>query len=108
MTDDGTQHDLWAITDEASLADIADDLAGRHAMIADGHHRYTTYGYLRDELRNAGAGAGPWDAGLTLLVDNSVATPDIRAIHRVVPGLRSRPRCRRQNRGSVRGISDRT
>jgi len=87
MTEDGTQHDLWAITDEASLAVIADDLAGRHAMIADGHHRYTTYGYLRDELRNAGAGNGPWDAGLTLLVDNSVATPDIRAIHRVVPGL---------------------
>ena len=23
------------------------------AMIADGHHRYTTYGYLRDELRDA-------------------------------------------------------
>jgi uncharacterized protein (DUF1015 family) len=87
VTEDGTQHDLWSITDEASLADIADDLAGRQAMIADGHHRYTTYGYLRDELRGAGAGAGPWDAGLTLLVDNSVATPDIRAIHRVVPGL---------------------
>jgi uncharacterized protein (DUF1015 family) len=87
LAEDGTRHDLWSITDEASLADIADDLAGRHAMIADGHHRYTTYGYLRDELRSVGAGDGPWDAGLTLLVDNSVATPDIRAIHRVVPGL---------------------
>ncbi len=56
-------------------------------MIADGHHRYTTYGYLRDELHAAGEGGGPWDAGLTLLVDASVATPDIRAIHRVVPKL---------------------
>ena len=87
LTADGTRHDLWSITDEGILAEIAGDLAGRHAMIADGHHRYTTYGYLRDELRQGGAGDGPWDAGLTLLVDNSVATPDIRAIHRVVPAL---------------------
>jgi hypothetical protein len=35
----------------------------------------------------AAAGAGPWDAGLALLVDDSVATPDIRAIHRVIAGL---------------------
>jgi uncharacterized protein (DUF1015 family) len=86
-TDDGIVHELWAITDADELQAIADDLAGRHAMIADGHHRYTTYGYLRDELHAAGEGNGPWDAGLTLLVDDSVATPDIRAIHRVIPGL---------------------
>jgi uncharacterized protein (DUF1015 family) len=86
-TIDGVRHELWAITDVAELEAIAADLAGRSAMIADGHHRYTTYGYLRDELHAAGDGQGPWDAGLTLLVDDSVATPDIRAIHRVLPGL---------------------
>jgi uncharacterized protein (DUF1015 family) len=84
-THDGIVHELWPITDPSALAEIAADLAGRQAMIADGHHRYTTYGYLRDEL--AAAGAGPWDAGLALLVDDSVATPDIRAIHRVIAGL---------------------
>jgi len=87
VTSDGITHQLWSITDPAELAVIAADLAARTAMIADGHHRYTTYGYLRDELHAAGEGAGPWDAGLTLLVDASVATPDIRAIHRVVPKL---------------------
>jgi uncharacterized protein (DUF1015 family) len=87
VTSDGIKHELWSITDAAELDGIAADLAGRQAMIADGHHRYTTYGYLRDELHAAGEGAGPWDAGLTLLVDASVATPDIRAIHRVVPQL---------------------
>ena len=86
-TPDGIVHELWSITDVAELAAIAADLASRSAMIADGHHRYTTYGYLRDELHEAGNGRGPWDAGLTLLVDDSVATPDIRAIHRVLPGL---------------------
>jgi uncharacterized protein (DUF1015 family) len=87
VTSDGIRHELWSITGTAELDRIAADLAGRHAMIADGHHRYTTYGYLRDELHAAGEGAGPWDAGLTLLVDASVATPDIRAIHRVVPNF---------------------
>jgi uncharacterized protein (DUF1015 family) len=86
-TPDGVVHELWSITDRGELECIAADLAGRTAMIADGHHRYTTYGYLRDELHAAGHGAGPWDAGLTLVVDDSVATPDIRAIHRVLPGL---------------------
>jgi uncharacterized protein (DUF1015 family) len=87
VTSDGITHQLWSITDPRELDAIAADLAGRQAMIADGHHRYTTYGYLRDELHGAGEGDGPWDAGLTLLVDASVATPDIRAIHRVVPRL---------------------
>ncbi|MDQ1494042.1 MAG: hypothetical protein QOG69_525 [Actinomycetota bacterium] len=87
QTADGILHQLWSITDSSDLAAIAADLAQRQAMIADGHHRYTTYGYLRDELHAAGRGPGPWDAGLALLVDDSVATPDIRAIHRVVPGL---------------------
>jgi uncharacterized protein (DUF1015 family) len=86
-TPDGVIHELWAITNPDELSAIAMDLASRRAMIADGHHRYTTYGYLRDELHAAGRGSGPWDAGLTLLVDDSVATPDIRAIHRVIPGL---------------------
>jgi uncharacterized protein (DUF1015 family) len=87
VTTDGITHELWSITDPLELEAIAADLAARKAMIADGHHRYTTYGYLRDELHAAGEGAGPWDSGLTLLVDASVATPDIRAIHRVVPNL---------------------
>jgi hypothetical protein len=86
-TPDGITHELWAIADAAQLAAIDDDLANRQAMIADGHHRYTTYGYLRDELHASTGRGGPWDAGLTLLVDESVASPDIRAIHRAIPGL---------------------
>jgi uncharacterized protein (DUF1015 family) len=40
---DGLRHRLWALTDEAQLADIAADLHDRKALIADGHHRYATY-----------------------------------------------------------------
>lgn len=86
-TPDGITHELWAITDAAQLTEIEQDLAARTAMIADGHHRYTTYGYLRDQLGGSDGVPGPWDAGLTLLVDESAGMPDIRAIHRVIPGL---------------------
>ena len=32
-------------------------------------------------------GAGPWDRGLTLLVDSSTYGPQVHAIHRVLPTL---------------------
>lgn len=86
-TPDGVVHEVWTIRDADSLAAIDADLATRRALIADGHHRYTTYGYLRDEIRGAGIGEGPWDFGLALLVDDSVAAPRVDAIHRVIPAL---------------------
>ena len=84
-TPDGITHRLWAITDPATQASIAEDLATRRALIADGHHRYATYRELQAQLR-AERGAGPWDYGLTLLVDSSSYGPQVHAIHRVLLG----------------------
>jgi uncharacterized protein (DUF1015 family) len=56
-------------------------------VIADGHHRYATYLRHQADRHAAGAGAGPWDRGLALLVDASTYGPQVHAIHRVVPGL---------------------
>ncbi len=86
-TADGLRHRLWAITDPAELAVIAADLAPRTALIADGHHRYAAYLELQRRLRRAGAGPGPWDRGLALLVDSAAYPPQVGAIHRVVDGL---------------------
>ena len=86
-TDDGIRHRLWAVTDPAEQAAVAADLATRQALIADGHHRYAAYLQLQARKRTAGAGAGPWDAGLALLVDSSAFPPRIGAIHRVVSGI---------------------
>ncbi|HTZ24765.1 MAG TPA: DUF1015 domain-containing protein [Streptosporangiaceae bacterium] len=86
-TSDGIRHRLWAISDPADLAAIAADLAPRDALIADGHHRYAAYLKLQARRRAAGAGAGPWDYGLALLVDASAYPPDVGAIHRVIPAL---------------------
>jgi uncharacterized protein (DUF1015 family) len=86
-TDDRIRHRLWAVTSPAEQAGIAADLATRQALIADGHHRYAAYLQLQARKRTAGAGPGPWDAGLALLVDSSAFPPRIGAIHRVVSGI---------------------
>ncbi len=87
MTPDSVRHRLWAITDPAELAAIAADLAPHTALIADGHHRYAAYLEVQQRLRQAGAGPGPWDRGLALLVDSAAYPPQVGAIHRVVDGL---------------------
>lgn len=88
VTEDCLTHRMWAITDPAELAAIAADLAPHRALIADGHHRYAAYLELQARMRASGAGPGPWDQGLALLVDSAVYPPRINPIHRVIPGLR--------------------
>jgi uncharacterized protein (DUF1015 family) len=83
---DGLRHRLWALTDRGLLAEIAADLLPRKALIADGHHRYATYLRRQADRHEAGAGAGPWDSGLCLLVDATAFGPQVHPIHRVVPG----------------------
>ncbi len=85
-TPDGVRHRLWAINDATQLAAIAADLRTRRALIADGHHRYATYRQVQ-QVYDAERGAGPWDRGLTLLVDSSAYGPQVHAIHRTVHGL---------------------
>ena len=86
-TEDGVTHRLWRLDDAAECQAIAADLAGRRALIADGHHRYAAYLQLQAEMRAAGRGAGPWDYGLAFLVDATACPPRLGAIHRVLPGL---------------------
>ncbi|GAA5087743.1 uncharacterized protein (DUF1015 family) [Thermocatellispora tengchongensis] len=81
------RHRLWAITDASEIALLNDDLRDRQALIADGHHRYATYLELQREHHAAGDGPGPWDYGLALLVDSTAYPPDLKPIHRVIPGL---------------------
>lgn len=83
QTPDGITHRLWALTDPATHGAVADDLIARRALIADGHHRYATYRELQAQER-AQRGPGPWDFGLTLLVDSTSYGPQVHAIHRVL------------------------
>jgi uncharacterized protein (DUF1015 family) len=82
---DGLRHRLWALTDPDQLAAIAADLQPRTAVIADGHHRYATYLQRQAAAHAAGNGPGPWDFGLTFLVDSTAFGPEVHPIHRVIP-----------------------
>ncbi|UWE09126.1 DUF1015 domain-containing protein [Actinacidiphila bryophytorum] len=82
-TEDGVRHRLWALTDPAEIAAVGADLAGRQALIADGHHRWATY----RRLQAAHPPGTPWDFGLVLLVDTARHPLRVRAIHRVVQHL---------------------
>lgn len=84
---DGLRHRVWSLTDPEELAAIAADLHPRTALIADGHHRYATYLQRQAAAHARGAGPGPWDAGLVLLVDTTSFGPEVHPIHRVVPGV---------------------
>ncbi|MDX6224324.1 MAG: hypothetical protein QOE64_700 [Frankiales bacterium] len=86
-TEDGVTHRLWAITDPGTLEAVRADLLPRKAVIADGHHRYTTYLQRQAARHAAGDGPGPWDRGLILLVDTSSFGPQVHAIHRVIAEL---------------------
>jgi uncharacterized protein (DUF1015 family) len=85
--DDGIRHRLWAITDQERLAAIAADLLPRKAVIADGHHRYTTYLQAQDARYAAGDGPSDWDFGLTFLVDATAFGPQVHPIHRTIASL---------------------
>ncbi|MCW2777256.1 MAG: hypothetical protein JWN17_981 [Frankiales bacterium] len=98
---DGLRHRLWALTDPGQLAEVAADLLPRTAVIADGHHRYATYLQRQTEAHQAGAGAGPWDLGLTFLVDATAFGPQVHAIHRVVPGVEAGVLAARSASGAV-------
>ena len=84
-TADGIRHRLWAVTAPEDLAAVAADLAGREALIADGHHRYAAYRELA-ELGRPGS-----EHGLALLVDSSRHPLRVRGIHRWIPDLRVEP-----------------
>jgi uncharacterized protein (DUF1015 family) len=86
-TEDGVHHRLWRLGHPDEQDAILSDLAGRRALIADGHHRYAAYLDLQADKRESGAGAGPWDYGLAFLVDSDAYPPRLGAIHRVLPGL---------------------
>jgi uncharacterized protein (DUF1015 family) len=85
--EDSSQHRLWLISEPAEVSLISNGLAGRQALIADGHHRYAAYTQLASRMHAAGRGAGPWDYGLAFLVDSAAYPPQVGAVHRVLPGL---------------------
>jgi len=83
---DGVRHETWRIDDPARIAAIAEAVAARPVVIADGHHRYETSLAYRDEL---GSGAGEAEATLCYVVELTEEQLTVRPIHRLIDGLRA-------------------
>lgn len=79
----GEEHRLWRVGEPDELAAVAADLAGRTALIADGHHRFAAY----RAVHTAGPVPAGTDHGLALLVDAARHPLELRGIHRSVAGL---------------------
>jgi uncharacterized protein (DUF1015 family) len=93
-TADGTRHQLWRVTDQATLATVARVLAPLSFYIADGHHRYETMLALRDEWRASAGAAGVNPRATTEFATAFLANMDdpglvVLPTHRLVHSLPS-------------------
>ena len=79
---DGIQYRLWCLTDEGQINTIQDVLAGKNAIIADGHHRYkTAYQYAQDHPEINGS-----DRVMVTLVNAYNDGMHVLPTHRIVYG----------------------
>jgi len=81
--DDGTEHRLWRVGDDAAHAAVRDALAGVELLIADGHHRYETARVYAEEV----GGEGPHRHVLACLVALQDPGLTVFPTHRLLTGL---------------------
>jgi len=86
--DEGVLHELWPVTNPGAIEQIAALVASTPVVIADGHHRYETATFYRNERRQAnGESPGAYDLVMALIVELSEEELVVHGIHRLVAGL---------------------
>ncbi len=86
--EEGVDHELWPVVDPTAIAAITDLVGSTPVVIADGHHRYETATFYRNEVRGATGGAGgPHDLVMALVVELSEEELVVRPTHRLVSAL---------------------
>jgi uncharacterized protein (DUF1015 family) len=89
VDDSGERHRVWLITDERSIAAMAEGLRDAHAVIADGHHRYETALAYAEEQRAAGADDPDAPHNFILMYLACMSDPGLVILptHRVLRGV---------------------
>lgn len=84
IDEDGSRHELWRITDPATLSAISEKVGSEALVIADGHHRYEVGLAFRDEDGTPGS-----RAILCYVVELSEDQLAVGPIHRLItaPGI---------------------
>lgn len=87
---DGVRNRLWRISDSEAISRVAQALADKSIVIADGHHRYAAALAYRDEMRAQAETADP-DAPYEYVMMTLVSLEDeglvILPTHRLVRGI---------------------
>ena len=80
---------MWAVTDEALVAQVIGLMGPKPLFIADGHHRYETACNYRDELAAAGKLAPDHPANFVLMMCVGMSDPGLLVLptHRLFRGL---------------------
>jgi len=89
-TPDGVLHELWTISDDATIHAYRNALAGEDVFVADGHHRYNTaLNYLK-HLESSGGAPADHPARRCMFVLISMSDPglEIWPTHRVLGGMK--------------------
>lgn len=84
---DGVHHRLWRVTSPAVVDTLVEVIESEPVIIADGHHRYETALAYRDQRRSEGAGDGPHDFVMALVVELAENQLWVQAIHRHLSAL---------------------
>jgi uncharacterized protein (DUF1015 family) len=82
--EDNVVHQVWPLTNQEDIRRIADILADRRLLIADGHHRYETSLNFAKDMRVAGKARPSFDYIMMFLVDMVHEDLIILPTHRVV------------------------
>jgi uncharacterized protein (DUF1015 family) len=85
---DGVVHELWLVTEPATIASIAELVNASPVVLADGHHRFeTALAYQSEQPAVAETASseptGP-DAIMTMIVELAPTELEVRPIHRLV------------------------
>jgi uncharacterized protein (DUF1015 family) len=85
--EDGVRHTAWVVSDPAAVAAIAEAVASRPVVVADGHHRYETSLAYKGERTSADGSPGAASATMAYVVELVEDELTVRAIHRLLTGL---------------------
>jgi len=85
----GVQHQLWKVSDPATVAAAKAKMADKKLIIADGHHRYETALNYRNQMRQQvkGDADAPYERVVVTFVNMDSPGLVILPTHRVVFGL---------------------
>jgi len=85
VTDDGTQHQIWRVTEPDTVAELMYLLNGKRAYILDGHHRYETMVAFAEQQRRRGVpGVQRGPMFLVPMADPGLV---ILPTHRIISGV---------------------